>query len=220
MITDCILKKNFLRHLTATWRCLAWRFSFLLLKSYLTDRGLYFWQEDANSDLTVISAGSSQRSVRVYMLFINDTLKTLNTTLATFADNTAILTTLNTQKICRRLQPAVNWVANLIKNLWITLNVTKSTLIYLAKIDENIIFINGRGQATKTYQKSKDTLGTWRQVLIKWTAEEKSWGSYMILRKMYSLLGRNTELATRNKILLYKQTYQFWHMASRFGDAA
>jgi hypothetical protein len=65
-----------------------------LLKSYLTNRYIRVNQGEEYSDLKPVKAGVSQGSVLgpvLYLIFTSDIPQTAGTTVATFADNTAIL---------------------------------------------------------------------------------------------------------------------------------
>jgi hypothetical protein len=65
-----------------------------LLKSYLTNGHFCVKHEDSYPELKLIKACVPQRSVLgpvLYLLYINDVPITLNSTMATFADNTAVM---------------------------------------------------------------------------------------------------------------------------------
>jgi hypothetical protein len=88
---------------------------YLLLKSYLTNRNCCVRHEDSYSELKLIKAGVPQGSVlgpALYLLYINDVPTTSNSTMATLADDTAVMAVGETVKIShRKLQSAVNKVA-------------------------------------------------------------------------------------------------------------
>jgi hypothetical protein len=67
---------------------------YLLLKSYLTNRHFRVRHEDSYSELKLIKAGVPQGSVLapvVYLLYNNDVPTTSNSTMATFAQDTAVI---------------------------------------------------------------------------------------------------------------------------------
>jgi hypothetical protein len=67
---------------------------YLVLKSYLTNRHFRVTHEDSYSELTLIKAGVPQGSVLgtvLYLLYINDVPTTSNSTMATSADDTAVM---------------------------------------------------------------------------------------------------------------------------------
>jgi hypothetical protein len=83
---------------------------YLLLKSYLTNRHFRVRHEDSYSELKLIKAGVPQGSVLgpvLYLLYIKR-----DNTMATFADDTAVMAVGETVDIStRKLQSAVNKVA-------------------------------------------------------------------------------------------------------------
>jgi hypothetical protein len=67
---------------------------YLLLKSYLTNRHFRVRHEDSYSEMKFIKAGVPQGSVLgsvLYLIYINDVPTTSNSTMATFADDTAVM---------------------------------------------------------------------------------------------------------------------------------
>jgi retron-type reverse transcriptase len=87
----------------------------IVLKSYLTTRHFRVKREDSYSDLKLIKAGVPQGSVLgpvLYLLYINDVPTTSNSTVATFADDTAVMAVGETvESSTIKLQSAVNKVA-------------------------------------------------------------------------------------------------------------
>jgi hypothetical protein len=88
---------------------------YLLLKSYLTNQHFRVRHEDSYSELKLIKAGVPQGSVLgpvLYLLYINDVPTTSNSTMAMFADDTAVMAIGQTvESSTRKLQSAVNRVA-------------------------------------------------------------------------------------------------------------
>jgi hypothetical protein len=86
-----------------------------LLKSYLNQSTFFVKHEDLYSELKLIKAGVPQGSVLgpvLYLLYIDDMLSTLNSTMAMFADNTAVMAVGETiENSTQKLQSAVNKVA-------------------------------------------------------------------------------------------------------------
>jgi hypothetical protein len=85
---------------------------YLLLKSYLTNRHFHVKHKDSYSELKLVKAGVPQGSVLgliLYLLYINDMQTTLNSTMAMFADDTAVMAIGETaESSTRKLQSAVN----------------------------------------------------------------------------------------------------------------
>jgi hypothetical protein len=80
----------------------------------LTERFLGIMQGDAYSELTEIKAGVPQGSVLgrvLYLLYTNDLPKLENSTVATFADDTVILTVGNSsEEYTGKLQTVINQI--------------------------------------------------------------------------------------------------------------
>jgi len=104
-----------------------------ILDSYLTDRFFRVKNENHFSELKPITAGVPQGSIlgpTLYLLYTHDIPCPENTTIATFADDTAILTVADTvAQSTAQLQNAVNEIANWTTKWKIALNNTKSTRI-------------------------------------------------------------------------------------------
>jgi hypothetical protein len=85
-----------------------------ILQSYITDRYFRIKQEEAYSELKEIKAGVPQGSVLgpvLYLLYTCDIPTLENDTIATFADDTAILTVgKNNEEATEKLQTAVNQI--------------------------------------------------------------------------------------------------------------
>ncbi|KAL1487554.1 hypothetical protein ABEB36_015773 [Hypothenemus hampei] len=101
-----------------------------LLKSYITDRVFRIKQEDTYSELKEIKAGVPQGSVLgpvLYLVYTSDIPKLENDTIATFADDTAIMAVGNDhEEAAKQLQSSVNKITNWTKQWRIKLNETKS----------------------------------------------------------------------------------------------
>jgi hypothetical protein len=128
----------------------------------------------------------------------------LNSTLATFADDTAVMETVDIS--IRKLQSAVNKVAIWIRKWRIKLNESKSVHIYFTnnKIKQQPIFING---TEVPYANTAKYLGMTLDAKLRWKEHIKKKRDELDnkFRKTYWLLGRNSELSVRNKLTLYKQ---------------
>jgi hypothetical protein len=86
-----------------------------LLKSHLSNQHFRVKHEDLYSELKVIKVGVPQRTVLgpvLHLLYINDMLTTLNTTMAMFTDDTAVMAVGETaENSDRKLKSAANKVA-------------------------------------------------------------------------------------------------------------
>jgi hypothetical protein len=102
-----------------------------------------------DSELKLIKAGVPHGSVMgpdLYLLYINDVPTTLNSTVATFADNTAVMAVGETfEKSARKLQSAVRKVTIWTKK-W-QIKFSESKLVHIdftnKKIRQQPVFISG-----------------------------------------------------------------------------
>jgi predicted GIY-YIG superfamily endonuclease len=127
--------------------------------------------------------------------------------MATFADDTAVMAIGETVDMStRKLQSAVNKIAIWTRKWRIKLNESKSVHIDFTnnKIKQQSIFIHG----TKVpYANTAKYLGMTLDAKLRWKEHIKKKRDELNIkfRKMYWLLGRNSELSVHNKLTLYKQ---------------
>jgi hypothetical protein len=181
-----------------------------ILESYIDDRYFRVKLENEYSSLRKINAGVPQGSVLgpvLYLLYTADIPKPSGTTIATFADDTAILSTdkeaVNSK---RKLQRATDEISNWTKLWRIKLNETKSTHIIFTnrKIDMLPIYLNSQ---QIPYANTAKYLGMTLDTKLRWKEHVKKKRKELDLkyRKLYWLLGRNSELSIDNKLLVYRQ---------------
>lgn len=105
-----------------------------LLESYISDRMFWVRQEGQYSELKQIKAGVPQGSViglLLYLLYTYDIPQPSGMTVATFADETAILAVGNSEEeATNKLQKAINKINNWTKKWRIKLNENKSVQIF------------------------------------------------------------------------------------------
>lgn len=181
-----------------------------LLKSYLTNRHFRVKSEDSYSDLMLIKAGVPQGSVLgpiLYLLYMHDVPTSSTSTTATFADDTGYLAVEETvEDSTNELQSILNKFVTWTKTWRIKLNESKSTHIVFTnkKIKHCPIFINGikipHANTAKYLGMTLDTKLRWKEHIKKKRDELN-----IKFRKIYWLLGRNSELSVFNKLTLYKQ---------------
>jgi endonuclease/exonuclease/phosphatase family metal-dependent hydrolase len=199
-----------------------------LLESYITNRLFRVKQDDEHSTLREIGAGVPQGSVLgpiLYLLFTSDMPSMANTTIATFADDTALLTVSNDlDDATSMLQLATNKVINWTKKWRIRLNELKSVHINFTnrKIANALpITING---TTVPYGNTAKYLGITLDAKLKWKEHVKKKRIELGLKykDYYWLLGKYSKLSTYNKVLIYNQVFkpvwlygiQIWGCAS------
>lgn len=200
---------------------------FDLLRSYLNDRHFLVKYNDAFTKLYPIKAGVPQGSVlgpTLYLLFTSDLPSTNNSITATFADDTAILTSHSNATVAsERLQDSLTKIQPWLKKWRIRINESKSTHITFTTRRDTCPPVTLNNQVLPQKENIKylgihlDQRLTWRKHI--WM-KRKQLG--LKLQKMYWLLGHKSKLTLENKILLYKSilkpvwTYgiQLWGTAS------
>lgn len=199
-----------------------------LLESYISERFFRVKQDEAYSELKEIKAGVPQGSVLgpiLYLIYTRDIPQFEQDTIATFADDTAILAVgKNHEEAANKLQTSVNQINNWTKRWRIKLNETKSVHINFTNKSEQQIPIS-INNAQIPHANSAKYLGITLDARLRWKVHVKKKKEELDIRfkKMYWLLGRHSSLSTYNKILLYKQvlkpvwTYgiQLWGCASK-----
>lgn len=185
---------------------------FLLIESYLCNRTFYVKYNDAHSTLHKAEAGVPQGSVLgpiLYLLYTADIpLPTQpNTMLATFADDTVVLSSDTCIKdATRQLQLILNSTLNWFNTWNLKINEDKTIqVIYTnkTKYSPEPLFINGK---QLQIEKSAKYLGmhidnklTWKQHITSKRNQLK-----LKLSQLYWLLGKDSKLSMNNKLLVYK----------------
>lgn len=181
-----------------------------LIKSYLEDRLFRIKQEDAYSQLRNIQAGVPQGSILgplLYLLYTSDVPESDNTIMATFADDTAILSVSETEEVAKRnLQKALNTVVEWTRKWRIKLNSAKSVQVDFTNktLSESPILMEN---TPIPYANEAKYLGMTLDCKLRWNAHVKMKSVELRLkwRKMHWLMGRKSKLSVHNKIILYNQ---------------
>jgi hypothetical protein len=182
-----------------------------LIESYLADRTFSVAHEEAKSSFRQISAGVPQGSVLgpiLYLLYTADLPVDGNTTTATFADDTAILSVSDSHvKATENLQIALNHVNCWTQDWKIKLNESKSVHVTytLRKVDTNLrVYLNNtqvpQANSAKYLGMHLDSRLNWKLHVEKKVAQVK-----LKIRQLYWLIGRHSQLDLYCKCLLYKQ---------------
>lgn len=198
-----------------------------ILKSYLTDRYYQVKQRSECTNLYPIFSGVPQGSVLgpiLYIIFTADLPCIKNVTIATFADDTAIMAThKNPAEASRILQNSLTQVQHWLKTWHIKTNETKSIHVTFTLNKETCppVILNDKeipqDNCAKYLGIHLDRRLTWKKHIF---TKRKQLG--MKLRKLYWLMGKKSQLSTENKLLIYKAilmpvwTYgiQLWGSAS------
>lgn len=199
-----------------------------IFKSYIENRYFFVKYEDEHSSLSEISSGVPQGSVLgpiLYLLYTADLPLNDHTTIATYADDTAILSSHENEQIASRyLQNHINEVESWLQNWKIKVNESKSvhvTFTLRRQICPPVTINN------KTIPQADDVkyLGIYLDRRLTWQkhifTKRKQLG--LKLRNMYWLIGHKSQLNLNNKLLIYKAILkpiwsygiQLWGSASK-----
>lgn len=181
-----------------------------LLQSYLSDRFFRVRHEECYSEVYRIHAGVPQGSVLgplLYVLFTSDLPEREENSIATFADDTAVLSVGETNhvtipKLRRYIKKLQDWTSK-----WrIKMNETKSVHVDFTnrKLDYFPLHLNGK---TIPHANEAKYLGMTLDAKLRWKAHVKKKKEELVLklRKMYWLMGRRSKLSIQNKLTLYNQ---------------
>lgn len=200
---------------------------FHILKSYLSDRTFQIKYQNTITNLYPIESGIPQGSVLgpfLYVLYTSDLPETQHTQIATFADDTAILSVHpDPGQASLNLQQSLDILTNWFKTWRININGTKSVHITFT-LNRNScppVTINNSQLPQVTEVKYLgihiDSKLTWKTHI--WTKRQQL---NLKTNKLNWLLGSKSKLSLENKLLLYKVilkpvwTYglQLWGSAS------
>jgi hypothetical protein len=184
---------------------------YTIFKSYLSNRCFQIRYEDALTDLHIIRSGVPQGSVLgpvLYLLFTSDLPTTTNTTIATFADDTALLAIHDDSNIASHyVQNHLNLLELWLQKWRMKVNERKSTHVTftLRRGDCASVSLNNQvipqENDTKYLGVHLDRRLTWRKHI-----QFKRKQLDLKFKKMYWLLGRNSQLSKLNKLMVYKTT--------------
>ncbi|PNF19341.1 putative RNA-directed DNA polymerase from transposon X-element [Cryptotermes secundus] len=182
---------------------------YAILRSYLTHRYYFVKQQEALTNLYPISSGVPQGSVLgpvLYLIYTSDLPTTRKTTTATFADDTAILAShTNPLSASRNLQDHLNKIQHWLKKWRMKANENKSTNVTFTMKRTTCPPVTLNHSQIPQAEDAKylgihlDKRLTWKKHIH---TKRKQLG--IKFRQMYWMLGRQSELSTENKILLYK----------------
>ena len=180
-----------------------------LLKSYLSNRSFQIKINTTVSELYNIKAGVPQGSVLgpiLYLIYTSDLPTSTKLTLATYADDTAIMACNSSAKTAsQKLQIYLNVAQDWYKKWRIKINEDKSTHVTFTLRKETCpsVYLNGkvipRNDSVKYLGMHLDRRLTWRTHI--WTKRKQL---NLKFKKMYWLLGKNSKLTVDNKLLIYK----------------
>lgn len=184
-----------------------------LLESYISDRKFRVKDEETYSSFYPILAGVPQGSVLaplLYTLYTADIPVTKNSFIGTFADDTAIMATNNSQaKAVNQLQNALDKINQWTIDWKIKLNETKSNHITFTLRHKNSnlrIYLNGihvpQVESAKYLGLHLDNKLNWKHHV-----KQKSIQMKHKTRQMYWLVGYNSKLNLYCKRLIYRSIF-------------
>lgn len=200
---------------------------YLLFKSYLSKRHFFVNSRNETSALFSINAGIPQGSVLgpvLYTLYTSDMPTTDATTVATYADDTAILSVDSSPiNASRTLQIAINQLEDWFSIWNIKVNPEKSAHITFTLRRDNCTPIT-LNNCTIPRKDSVKYLGLHLDRRLTWEKHIKAKKEQLNLknRKLYWLMNPKSQLSLENKVTIYKTilkpvwTYgiQLWGTAS------
>jgi len=182
---------------------------YVLLKSYLFARKFYVQHCCFESEQYPIMAGVPQGSVLgpvLYLLFTADMPTTENTTISTFADDTAILSSNSDPKIANKsVQNHLNKLQEWLNNWRIKVNESKSTHVTFTLRQKNCasLQINDKiipqSTETKYLGMHLDRRLTWKNHIA---AKIKQMRIKQV--ELHWLINKNSKLSLNYKVQLYK----------------
>jgi hypothetical protein len=198
-----------------------------ILKSYLSDRYFQIKYKDIVTDLHNIGSGVPQGSVLgpiLYILYTYDLPQTPDITLATFADDTALLSSsIDPATASVNLQVALDNVSHWLSNWKIKVNETKSQHVTFSMRTSTCPPVTLNNVALPQVDAVK-YLGIHLDRRLNWHTHiwNKRQQLNLKTQKLNWLLGNHSKLSVENKILVYKiilkpiWTYgiQLWGTAS------
>lgn len=201
---------------------------FEILKSYLEDRYFFVKYNSETTELHKIQSGVPQGSVLgpvLYTLFTADLPTNSHTSIATFADDTVILSSHRDHvSASTNLQLHLNQIQEWLETWRMKANPSKSTHVTFTlrkNICPNVMLGAGilpQSDNTKYLGIHLDRRLTWQKHIF---TKRKQLG--LKLTSLFWLIGRNSKLSIDNKLLIYKTiikpiwTYgiQIWGSAAK-----
>lgn len=182
---------------------------FNIIRSYLRDRFFRVKFQEVYTQLHKIEAGVPQGSVLspvLYTLYTADIPVRADVTMATFADDTAILASHDDPRTASQLlQSELDDLSAWLKNWRVKVNENKSTHVTFTTRHDTCPPVSLNNVALPQSQEVKylgmhlDRRLTWRSHL--WNKRQSLNLKY---RKLSWLLNKRSKLSTRNKLLVYK----------------
>lgn len=179
------------------------------IKSYLENRHFFVRLKEDVTELCTIQAGVPQGSVLgsiLYLIYTSDLSITEDTTIGTFADDTAVLASdVNPTMASTKLQRSLNNISQWLKDWRIKVNETKSVHVTFTTRRDTCpaVQLNGvqipQADEVKYLGLHLDRRLNWRTHVF---TKRKALG--IQLRKLYWQMCQSSQLSLENKVLSYK----------------
>jgi len=182
----------------------------LLIQSYLADRTFRVVHEEAQSQFYTLQAGVPQGSVLgpiLYNLYTADIPTTVDTTIATFADDTAVMASNESQaEASEHLQVALDHISVWTRRWRIKLNETKSVHVTFTNRRKDLHYQVYLNDIPVPQSETAKYLGLHLDSRLNWKhhVKQKSLQIAEKLRQMYWIIGRNAKTTLDSKLLIYK----------------
>ena len=182
-----------------------------ILESYVQERMFRVKMDNEYSTLRRIQAGVPQGSIlgpTLYLLFTYDMPTTNDVKLATFADDTTLITSCNTMsESVSNLQAAADRIFSWTKTWGLVLNEKKTTLVHFTtrrNITEQPIYINN---VKITPAHVVKYLGMTMDSKLTWGAHIETKIKELRLKSLslHSIFAPNSPVSQYNKVLIYNQ---------------
>lgn len=199
-----------------------------VLYGYLDERKFFVSFKNEESELKSVKSGVPQGSVlgpTLYLIYTNDIPKHKGTTVATYADDTAILAVdTDPTKASRKLQKSLDKISKWLSIWRVTPNSSKSVHITFTRRRATCPSVNMNSKEDIPQQKTVKYLGMHLDRQMTWKNHIKAKVKQIKLKwkQLYWMTGKKSQLTPENKLLLYKSivrpiwTYggQLWGAAS------
>jgi hypothetical protein len=189
-------------------KCLPYA-SYLILRSYLEDRIFQIKYKNTYSRFCNIDSGVPQGSVLgpvLYTIFTSDLPNTDDVTVATFADDTAVLSSDDDPVIASQcVQQCLNHIQDWCRYWRVKINNNKSTHVSFTLRRGNCPNVLFNDEPVPT-QEGVKYLGLYLDKRLTWKKHIDNKRKELTIKsnKIKWLIGRGSSLSTENKILVYK----------------
>lgn len=181
----------------------------LILRDFLLNRSFRYRVEGTLSDPRPVRAGVPQGSVLsplLFTLYTSDIPRTHQVEIALFADDTALYTSdRNSNRVCIRLQAALDALGAWFRKWRIEVNPTKSAAVYFSRGNKSPRPVTLFGEPIPWVQSARylGVILDSRLSFIKHVRAVRNRARF-ILGRLHPLVCKRSKMSLRNKLTLYK----------------